>query len=150
MHSFKSILLLIALAVLSVGGVSALADDMSSSRASENQSKVDKVPDGLKERVLAYWQAKIEGRSETAYGFVSPEARKVLTYKHFLSQMKGVGRWQSARFRDAKCNGDSCAATIIVEIKMRLPRFPEEIHTTAPVTEKWYRKDGQWWILLDA
>ncbi len=147
MHSFKPILLLI---VLCAAGVSVLADDLPSSRASENQSKVDKVPDGLKERVLAYWRAKIDGRVETAYGFVSPEARKVLTYKHFLGQMKGVGRWRSVRFSGAECSSDdNCAATVIVEIKMRLPRFPEEIHTTAPVTEKWYRKDGRWWILLD-
>ncbi len=150
MNSFRPILLLIALAVLSAGGADVLADEMPSPRASENSSRVDKLPDGLEERVLAYWRAKIDGRSETAYGFVSPEAQKVLTYKHFLGQMKGVGRWKSVRFSDAKCNGDNCAVTVIVEIRMRLPRFPEEIHTSAPVTEKWYRKNGQWWILLDA
>jgi hypothetical protein len=127
------------------------APDMAAqpSLPSEKPTAAEKVPEGLEERVLGYWHAKIDGRAETAYGYVSPTMRKMLTYKHFLRQMKGVGRWRSVSFHDAKCHGDRCDVTVVVEIYMRMPPFPKPIHTSAPVTEKWFRKNGEWWILLD-
>ncbi len=126
------------------------ADDAPRTPAKEAAGQAEKLPEGLKERVLGYWRAKIDGRAETAYGYVSPGMRKILTYKQFLRQMKGVGRWKSVKFLRAQCDGERCDATVEVEIRMRLPQFPQEIHTVSPVTERWFRKDGKWWILIES
>ena len=95
----------------------------------------------VKERAQARWDALVSGDYATAYRYLSPSSRAVLTQEAYAASLR-KGFWKSAKVNSVTCGGkDNCEthATIEYEIQGR--------RTKTPLNETWIREGSEWWYL---
>jgi hypothetical protein len=95
----------------------------------------------VKERAQARWDALVKSDLKTAYSYLSPGSRAVITYDGFVSGIK-PGFWKSAVVEKVICEtADSCVVGAKIEYEfMRRP-------TQTALKESWVREDGKWWFV---
>jgi len=96
----------------------------------------------VRQRALARWQALIKDDIATAYGYLSPATRDVVS----LDQYKGkVAR---GTFRDIKIDSVDCEAELCkVDVRLTYDR-PRMKGMVTPLKETWIIERGQFWYVL--
>ena len=95
----------------------------------------------VKERAQARWSALVKGDLKTAYGYLSPGSRAVITYEGFVGAIR-PGFWKSAAVEKVICEtADSCM--VGAQIKYEFKGRPTE----TKLKETWVREDGNWWFV---
>jgi len=105
----------------------------------------------LKERVLARWQALIQGDFEAAYQFETPAYRAIYTPAQFRAQFGNQTRWVMATIKDIRYD-DVMVARVRVEVAYRYAEPAKKdglVDMTYEVNEIWLRKEDQWWRQRD-
>jgi hypothetical protein len=93
------------------------------------------------ERVKARWTAEINGDLDTAYTFLSPATREVVS----LSAYKGRGRAAKVTaftIDSVKCEAATCRARVLLTYDHRLMKG-----ITTPIEEDWVIDAGQAWYV---
>lgn len=97
-------------------------------------------------RANARWAALLKADFTTAYGYLAPGVRALVTEKSFAARYGGQSRWSSAEATRVTCPTDSkCVASIKIATKVFMPHFKGD---TVPTyfDETWVLQDGQWWL----
>ena len=95
----------------------------------------------LKERAQARWDALLKGDFNTAYGFMSPGSRSIITTSEYAASLK-AGFWKSAVVETVECgSAQSCEVAATIEYE-HLGR-----RTKTPLRETWIREGRDWWYL---
>jgi len=97
-------------------------------------------------RANARWAAMLKADFTTAYGYLAPGVRALVTEKAFAGRYGGQSRWSSAEATRVTCPTDSkCVASIKIATKLFMPHFKGD---TVPTyfDETWVLQDGQWWL----
>jgi hypothetical protein len=104
--------------------------------------------ESVKIRATERWQALIEGKLETAYGYELPEYRKVFSYEQFRRSMRGTGIWDKAEVKSVACT-ETCVVTMQIHVTIKLARFDDPIKSNSLLEEKWMRdtESGNWFHL---
>lgn len=98
--------------------------------------------DAVKERAQARWDALVKGDAKTAYAFLSPGSRAVLTPESYATSIR-VGFWKSAQVNRAVCETQqACEAHVTIEYEFQAQRIK------TPLRETWIREGTDWWYLL--
>ncbi len=102
----------------------------------------------VKTRAAERWNALIEGKLETAYGYELPDYRKVFTYEQFLRNIHGGGIWQKAEVKNVACT-ETCVVTMQIYVTMKLAGFDEPMNASSMLEEKWMKDEesGDWFHL---
>lgn len=96
----------------------------------------------VKERAQARWDALVKGDAKTAYAFLSPGSRAVLTPESYATSIR-VGFWKSAQVNRAVCETQqACEAHVTIEYEFQAQRIK------TPLRETWIREGTDWWYLL--
>ena len=105
----------------------------------------------VKVRAEERWRALIDGRLETAYGYLAPEYRQVYSFKSFMGKVRGVGLWTNAAVDNVTCDTKRCLVTVTVYASINPGRGFGETKTSGQVKETWMlvNEDGQWYHLPD-
>ena len=136
MQSFLRMLLLAGAALAGgCGGAAALTDEQWVELA--------------RTRSAERWQALIDGRIETAYGYLSPGYRELHPYERYAKTIKGVGTWKGAEVKNATCEQDRCEITTELRLEVRHLRMKQPVEVTTPFLERWVkdRDQGQLWFV---
>ena len=100
-----------------------------------------KAEDVVRERAQARWEALLKNDIKTAYGYLSPGSRSVMTLEAYTSGIRG-GFWKSAQVDKVTCAGpDTCSVQVVIEY-----RYAGNTIKT-PIGEDWIRQDSQWWYV---
>ena len=105
----------------------------------------------LKERVLARWQALIQGDFDAAYPFETPVYRAIYTPSQFRSQFGNQTRWVMAKVEEIRYD-DPMVAKVRVKVAYRYAepaKNGEAVDMVYDVNEIWLRKEDQWWRQKD-
>ena len=95
----------------------------------------------LKQRAQARWDALVKGDFNTAYGYMSPGSRSIITASEYAASMK-AGFWKSAVIDKVECgSAQSCDVSATIEYE-HLGR-----RTKTPLRETWIREGQDWWYL---
>ena len=95
----------------------------------------------VRQRAEARWQALIKDDIATAYGYLSPTTREVVSLEQYRAK---VAR---RRFRDAKVEGVECQAELCkVGIKLTFDH-PRMKGLVVPLEETWIIERGQFWFV---
>jgi hypothetical protein len=96
----------------------------------------------VKERAQARWDALVKGDVGTAYTFLSPGSRAVLSSENYATSIR-VGFWKSAVVDKVACEAQqqTCEAHVTIEYEFRAKRIK------TPLREAWIREGTDWWYL---
>jgi hypothetical protein len=95
----------------------------------------------VKEKAQARWDALLKGDTKTAYQYLSPGSRAVLTQEAYDASIRR-GFWRSAKVNSVTCaSRDSCEAHVSIEYEFQGRR------TKTPLRETWIREGSEWWYL---
>lgn len=95
----------------------------------------------VKERAQARWDALVKGDTKTAYSYLSPGSREVLSFEAYDASIN-KGFWKSVKVEKVECaSSDSCEASGTMEYAFRGKRIGTSFHET------WVRSGSQWWYL---
>jgi len=112
----------------------------------------DPQKQALVKRVQAYWDALIEARFETAYSFLAPAYKKIISYKKFhKTYSQGQGFWKNIAFYELACQATLCDVTLRLNIEFTYPRLSTPIKNSSELEEQWIfnEEDKQWYIVLE-
>jgi hypothetical protein len=92
-------------------------------------------------RAQAKWDAVIKDNMETAYGFMSPASRQVVTLDRFKANIRR-GSFREAKVDRVTCEGDACQVRMLVTYDHQQMRG-----ITTPLTESWIFDGGEAWFV---
>jgi hypothetical protein len=95
----------------------------------------------VKERAQQRWDALLKGDAKTAYGYLSPGSRAVLTPEGFEANLR-KGFWKGAKVEKVECTtAQSCDAVATIEYDFQGRR------TKTPLRETWIKDGANWWYV---
>jgi hypothetical protein len=97
----------------------------------------------IKERAQARWNAMVKSDFGTAYSYMSPSGRAIITKDGYATTLK-EGFWTDAQVKGVTCSGpEACDVHLLIEYAHAGSRFK------TPLVEKWVKNDGNWWYLYE-
>lgn len=92
----------------------------------------------VKEKAQARWDALVKGDTRTAYQYLSPSSRAVLTPDAYAASLR-QGFWKSAKVDSVTCaSKDNCEAHVTIEYEHQGRRMK------TPLRETWIRDGSEW------
>jgi len=95
----------------------------------------------VSERVMARWEALIEGNLDAAYTYLSPASREILSLASYKAQARGSG-FRAAKVDSVECEGAVCKVRVFVTYDHRLMKG-----LMTPLNEKWVIDEGKAWYV---
>jgi hypothetical protein len=92
------------------------------------------------ERAQQRWNALLKADMATAYQFISPGGRSLMTAEQYRPRVNATF-WRGAKAEKASCEAETCDVSVLVDV------FVEGIKTTVPVKETWILDAGKWWFV---
>jgi hypothetical protein len=93
------------------------------------------------DRANARWAALIKGDLDTAYKFLSPASREVVSLSDFKSRTRNGG-FREAKVDTVECDSDTCKVRLLLTYDHRLMSG-----ITTPLSESWVVDQGQYWYV---
>ena len=103
-------------------------------------SGADAVSKIVLERAQLRWNALLKADMATAYQFISPGGRSLMTAEQYRPRVNTTF-WRGARVEKASCEAETCDVSVLVDI------LAEGVKTTIPVKETWILDAGKWWFV---
>lgn len=97
--------------------------------------------DAAKARAEAKWAAIVRGDLDSAYSFLSPASRSIVTAEAFKSQLRRPFR--SATVDKVECEAELCTVKMTVTYDHRLMK-----NIPTPLEESWVIEQGQIWCVM--
>jgi hypothetical protein len=125
------------------GALTQFAPSESQIKTKSNESEVEKV---VRARAQARWALLLKSDIDSAYEFLSPNARLAQPKDVYKSRIRS-GFWISANVVRVDCQQENrCLALTDVKIKMAGMRGGPIDHVST-ATEDWLFIAGQWWYV---
>ena len=97
--------------------------------------------DVVKRKAQQRWDAVIGTNLKSAYDFMSPASRSVMSYEAFDKSIKR-GFHKAARVTEVRCpSRELCDVSLEIEYEFSGRRMK------TPLYEKWVKQDSDWWYL---
>ena len=113
---------------------------MPSSGISVDSSREQKSA-AVRERAEARWQALISDDIATAYGYLSPTTREVVSLDQYKAKV-ARGTFREVRIDDVKCEAELCKVSVWLTFDR--PRMKGMV---TPLEETWIIERGQFWYV---
>lgn len=99
------------------------------------------APEVVKERAQGRWDAMVKSDLRTAYQYLSPGTRDVMSLERYEAGIN-KGFWRSATVDRVECSSaDRCEAHATIEYDFQGRR------TKTPLREIWIREQSNWWYV---
>lgn len=120
--------------VLDLAGCGAMPPVQSSGMVANDVSAV------VVERAQLRWNALLKRDMDTAYQFISPGGRSLMTVEQYRPRIN-TGFWRGAKVEKASCEAETCEVTVLVDL------IVEGVKFTNPIKETWILDAGKWWFV---
>lgn len=96
------------------------------------------------QRAAAYWQARVAGKIDQAYPYLTPGYRSLHTVDQFWGTVGSGAGLKGAQVVRVACEAEKCKATIRLDVVPMIPGVASGIVSTH-LEDTWLLEDGQWW-----
>ena len=115
------------------------------------RTKAPATPEeAITQRALERWKLIVAGDFSTAYGYLTPGARAVMSLEAYAGRL-GMAqiKWTGAAVDWVKCEDeDTCHAQVAVDTLVTIPGTGQgQVPGQTKLVENWLRSDGQWYFL---
>lgn len=95
-------------------------------------------------RVLAQsrWDALVRGDVTTAYGYLSPASRALVSLVQYQQRIR-VGFWKKVAVDTVSCEPEVCKVGVTITYDSKMEKGIE-----TPLSESWVKEGGKWWYVL--
>ena len=128
---------LLALLVQGMAGCGTTGSVQSTSVVETGAGDVSKLVTG---RAQQRWNALLNADMETAYQYISPGGRSVMSLQQYRPRVN-PGFWRGAKVSEASCGTETCEVTVLVDVLLQGVKF------TNPIKETWILDAGKWWFV---
>ena len=128
---------LLAVLVQGIAGCGTTGSVQSTSVVETGAGDVSKLVTG---RAQQRWNALLKADMETAYQFISPGGRSVMSLQQYRPRVN-PGFWRGAKVSEASCGTETCEVTVLVDVLLQGVKF------TNPIKETWILDAGKWWFV---
>jgi len=97
--------------------------------------------DVVAKKAQSRWDALIKGDLETAYNYLSPGTRNVMSLDLYKAKIR-PGMWKKASVDSVACEMDHCDVVIMIEYAYRGVKS-----LARPLNETWLQDDNGWWFV---
>ena len=91
-------------------------------------------------RAQQRWDALLKSDMDTAYQFISPGGRSLMTLQQYRPRVN-TSYWRGAKVSEASCGTETCEVTVLVDVLIQGVKF------TNPIKETWILDAGKWWFV---
>jgi hypothetical protein len=98
----------------------------------------------VESRAMKYWQARLEGKLDRAYGFTTPAYRAARPLEQYKSQFGSAAMVKEVEVYKVTCEPLKCFARMQLTAQLNLPMLNIGNMKTY-VDEAWVLEDGTWW-----
>ena len=99
----------------------------------------------LRDRVMAYWNDKINQDFDKSYGYEHPLYRKQVNMANYIRGFNTeVVQWTAAKVEEIKMDGPSARVGLKITVKVRLPRIKTG-EDDSWIKEDWRKVDDVWY-----
>ena len=99
-------------------------------------------------RAAERWALLVAGDPDSAYPFMSPATREVLSLRAYRATLN-PRLWKGARVAGVECSSDDlCKAKVLLAYQVSM-KMGASFAGEQDLTEVWRRTDGQWWFVPD-
>ena len=95
----------------------------------------------LMARAKQRWDALVANDLKTAYSFMSPGTRQIVSYEGYITSIR-PGFWKAAQVKRAECS-EATVCEMVIEIQYDY----RGMRVTTPLRESWAQTDGEWWYV---
>jgi hypothetical protein len=113
------------------------------------QSDASEIPeDAVSQRANERWQTLIDGDFSSAYSYLMPSYRAIVTEQAYLNTFKdNPVIWTTANISKIICESERCTVSLHLATSMRTSKNSTTIREVVGVSnETWIKEDGQWWL----
>lgn len=103
--------------------------------------KTEASQDIVAKKAQFRWDALIKGDLATAYEYLSPGSRSVMSLELYKAKVRS-GRWKKVSVDSVACEQDRCDVVMAVEYSYR---DMESIVTR--ISETWLQEGNDWWYI---
>lgn len=93
------------------------------------------------QRAEARWKALMRGHLDTAYDYLSPATRQVLSFDVYRARVK-PGMWREVKISAVTCDAELCKANVLLKYDLRDIKGLE-----MDLEESWLKEEGSWWYV---
>jgi hypothetical protein len=99
----------------------------------------------LRERVMEYWNHKVNEEFDKSYEYEDPLFRKTYTMVNYIRSF-GAGRakWVGARIQGITMEGDTAKVSLMIKLKL-VVSSSGSVSPESMFEEKWTKVDGIWY-----
>lgn len=97
----------------------------------------------LRERVMAYWNYKINGEFDKSYEFEDPFYRETVSMVSYIKSFSGAVKWRGLEITGMKIDGEVADIGLNLRLDVAIPQFNAGTINSA-ITEKWVNVEGKW------
>ena len=134
---FSIIILLVAVATLALGGCGTMVPGQSRGGVEKDTDAAARL---AIERAQQRWNALVKRDLETAYQFISPAGRSLMSLDDYRPRINAV-YWRGAKVKEAVCAVETCEVTVLLDM------VAEGVKFTNPIKETWILDAGKWWFV---
>lgn len=99
----------------------------------------------LRERVQAYWAARIKRDFASAYNFLTPAYRGVESREIYAGRFSSMMKWDRAEVAEVRYEGEGLANVfVVVDYRMTSPFDDIDRASRSRLSEKWILEEGTW------
>ena len=128
---------LLAVLVQGIAGCGTTGSVQSTSVVETGAGDVSKLVTG---RAQQRWNALLKADMETAYQYISPGGRSVMSLQQYRPRVN-PSFWRGAKVSEASCGTETCEVTVLVDVLLQGVKF------TNPIKETWILDAGKWWFV---
>lgn len=103
--------------------------------------KTEAPQDVVAKKAQSRWDALIKGDLDTAYTYLSPGTRSVMSLELYKAKIR-PGMWKKVGVESVACVQDRCDVVIALEYSYR---DMKSIQST--LSEIWLQDNGDWWFV---
>ncbi len=101
--------------------------------------------DVLREKIMAYWNHKIEQEFDKSYEFEDPFYRKSVSMVNYIKSFRPeIVKWMAVEIDNIKIEDNSAVVNLKLRHKVNLPGI-KNIERTSFIEEQWVKLNGIWY-----
>lgn len=103
----------------------------------------------LESRAKAYWQARAEGDTDTAFSYEDPVRQKAFGKREYRKKVDSVLQWKKAEVVGVNIRPEGELADVRINVRYQAPIVGTVMEVTSEKIDDWQKLDGVWYHVLD-
>ena len=104
--------------------------------------------EGLRERVVSYWDYRIKGDLDKSYGYEDPLYRKAVTLVQYIRRSNDIIDVKAVKVGKVALENDTAQVDLDMQVEVHAPGA-RPLKTQIQRKEKWGKVDGIWYHVIE-